>query len=88
VDTLPNVYKPENFRYLGGSYGKCSQKLMMEELMKKGPVVVSFEPDYHFMLYRRGIYHSLSKNTWIDRGLPRPEWTKVDHSVLLVGWGK
>jgi cathepsin C len=60
----------------------------MEEVYKNGPVVVSFEPDYNFMMYKSGIYHSIDSKTWINKGLPKPEWQKVDHSVLLVGWGE
>lgn len=61
---------------------------MMQELIEKGPIVVSFEPDYNFMMYKSGIYHSLDEKTWISKGIPKPEWEKVDHSVLLVGWGE
>lgn len=61
---------------------------MMQELMEKGPIVVSFEPDYNFMMYKSGVYHSLDEKTWISKGIPKPEWEKVDHSVLLVGWGE
>ena len=60
----------------------------MQELKEKGPIVVSFEPDYNFMMYKSGIYHSIDEKTWISKGLPKPEWEKVDHSVLLVGWGE
>jgi len=79
-------YKVKKFGYLGGSYGKCSEELLMRELQKNGPVVVSFEPDYHFMMYRKGIYKSLKSN-WFNKNLQKPEWQKVDHSVTLVGWG-
>ena len=79
-------YKVKNFGYLGGSYGKCSEELLMRELQINGPVVVSFEPDYHFMMYRKGIYKSLKSN-WMSKNLQKPEWQKVDHSVTLVGWG-
>ncbi len=81
------VYKVRDYKYLGGSYGKCSEKLLMQELMENGPVVVSFEPDYHFMMYRKGIYKSLDDKDWMPHRLPKPEWEKVDHSVTLVGWG-
>ncbi len=61
---------------------------MIQELSEKGPIVVSFEPDYNFMMYKSGIYHSIDEKTWISKGIPKPEWEKVDHSVLLVGWGE
>lgn len=88
ISNLPYIYRAKNYRYIGGSYGKCSQKSMMKELYENGPIVVSFEPDYNFMMYKKGIYHSIDEKTWINNGVPRPEWEKVDHSVLLVGWGE
>lgn len=60
----------------------------MKELYENGPLVVSFEPDYNFMMYKSGIYHSIDEKTWMTNGVPKPEWEKVDHSVLLVGWGE
>lgn len=62
---------------------------MMKELYENGPFVVSFEPDYNFMLYQSGVFHSVegfqNQNSPL---LNKPEWEKVDHSVLLVGWGE
>lgn len=58
----------------------------MKEVMREGPIVVSFEPDYLFMLYKKGIYYSVG-DTWLTRKENKPIWTKVDHSVVLVGWG-
>jgi cathepsin C len=72
---------------LGGSYGKCSEYGIMKELYENGPIVFSFEPTYHFMHYKSGIYDSLKEN-WIQQGATKPEWEKVDHSVIAVGWGK
>ena len=88
LKTLPYLYKVVDYKYVGESYGNCSEKKMMEELYKNGPIVVSFEPDYNFMLYKNGIYHSLTQDSWKAKGFPKPDWEKVDHSVLLVGWGK
>jgi hypothetical protein len=31
----------------------------MEEIKNNGPVVVSFEPGYEFMLYQKGIYKNI-----------------------------
>jgi cathepsin C len=59
---------------------------MMKELYTNGPFVVSYEPDYNFMFYKSGIYRSTNCRGNIQQG--RPEWEKVDHSVLLVGWGE
>jgi cathepsin C len=58
----------------------------MKEVYKNGPIVVSFEPDYLFMHYNTGIYYSVG-DTWLTRKENKPIWTKVDHSVVLVGWG-
>lgn len=55
--------------------------------MANGPIVASFEPTPEFMYYGGGIFHSLDAE-WITRGLEKPEWEKVDHTVLLYGWGE
>ena len=61
---------------------------MMEEIKANGPIVVSFEPSYLFMMYKKGIFHELDVKTWMTKGEKRPEWEKVDHSVLCYGWGE
>ncbi len=75
-----------NNRYVGGSYGKCSEENMLREVYQNGPIVISLEPDHSFMFYKSGIYESAKKN-WLVNNLPKPEWDKVDHSMVLVGWG-
>lgn len=40
-----------NYKYLGGSYGRVSESVIMSEIMANGPVVLSFEPSYDFMYY-------------------------------------
>jgi cathepsin C len=76
-----------DYYFLGGSYGKCNEYHIMKELYERGPVVISFEPDYTFMMYKGGVYNSVKKS-WIDKGVSsKPEWQKVDHSVTAVGWG-
>lgn len=37
----------------------------MEEMMENGPIVVSFEPNYDFMYYSEGIYHSVDAEEWL-----------------------
>lgn len=77
----------KNYHYIGGSYGKCSEEAILNEVYQNGPIVVSFEPDYSFMFYKSGIYFS-PNNNWMTNNLSKPEWQKVDHSVVLVGWGE
>ena len=80
-------FTTKKYKYVGGSYGKCSEKFIMEELAKNGPLVISFEPDYSFMFYKKGVYVS-PNNNWYANGLQRPEWIKVDHSVVVTGFGE
>ena len=58
----------ESYQYLGGAYGKSSEKKMMKEIHENGPIVVSFEPGkirffifpgMDFMYYSEGVYHSV-----------------------------
>ena len=83
------IYRVVEYKYLGGSYGKCNENLMLEELQKNGPFVVSFETDLNFIYYKSGIYHSLdsreNNNIFPNQ---KTEWRKIDHSVLLVGFGE
>jgi cathepsin C len=75
-----------NFGYVGGSYGNCDEKQIMKEVYLNGPIVLSLEPDYSFMFYKSGVYQS-PITSWITQKTKRPEWEKVDHSMVLVGWG-
>jgi len=59
----------------------------MIELMNNGPIAVSFEPSASFMYYDGGVYHDV-RPSWVDKNEQQPEWTRVDHSVLLYGWGE
>jgi cathepsin C len=40
------------------------------------------------MFYGGGIYHSAYAADWILNSDERPQWEKVDHSVLCYGWGE
>jgi len=60
----------------------------MRDILENGPTVCSFSPGYTFNMYKSGIYNSISRKTWKILGLTKPEWVKVEHSVLCVGWGK
>merc|ERR1719213_977574 len=59
----------------------------MWELYLNGPLVLSFEPADDFMFYSDGIYQSATpqKNT---NNLVENPWERVDHAVLVVGWGE
>ena len=91
---LDDVYKRKvtvnDYYYVGGSYGKCNEEEMIKELDENGPFVVSFEPSYDFMIYKSGIFESkVVKHNWLNNRITRkPEWQKVDHSVVLVGYGE
>lgn len=88
VSQLAKTYHVGEYRFIGGSYGKSNEREMMIELKENGPIVVSFEPQYDFMYYDSGIYHSVPAADWIQNGEKKPEWEKVDHSVLCYGWGE
>jgi cathepsin C len=77
-------YRANNYRYVGSFYGNSSTEMMMEELVENGPMVVSFEPAEDFMYYSDGIY----KSEGLHSQTSKPEWEKVDHAVLLVGYGE
>ncbi|CAD8136865.1 unnamed protein product [Paramecium octaurelia] len=80
------VYGAKNYKYIGGGYGLSNERDIMMELYTNGPVIMNFEPSYDFMYYESGIYHSVAEHDWSTQD--RPEWEKVDHSVLCYGWGE
>lgn len=88
VSKLGKRYRAANYRYIGGFYGDSNAADMMLELYRNGPIVVAFEPTEDFMYYAGGIFADPRV------GVPAPlrrsstEWQKVDHAVLLVGWGE
>jgi cathepsin C len=45
------------YHYVGGFYGACNDAVMQAELVKNGPLVVSFEVYDDFFHYNSGVYH-------------------------------
>ncbi|CAD7963661.1 unnamed protein product [Amoebophrya sp. A25] len=81
VKSAGRSFRAVNHRYIGGYYGGSDEQDIMEELALNGPLVVSFEPKDDFMYYQSGVYQSSSERI-------HQEWEKVDHAVLLVGYGE
>eukprot|EP00794_Sanderia_malayensis_P005978 gene5978-6674_t len=70
-----------NYYYVGGFYGGCNEELMKVELVKNGPVSISFMVYKDFFHYKSGIYY----HTGLDEKFNPFEIT--NHAVLLVGYG-
>lgn len=82
-----------------GMYHLCEQ-VIREELYKSGPVSIAIEPDPMWYAYKGGILHELPeyKQTSPMEAAPLDDkdcedtqcfiWHKIDHAVLLVGWGE
>ena len=84
-----------DYYYVGGAYGKSNEKNIMRDLYLNGPLTISFEPEENFATYSSGVYTGTKKtiNEIVKAYnkkyvLKRPQWEKVDHSILLVGWGE
>ncbi|KAG7261125.1 hypothetical protein CRUP_004313, partial [Coryphaenoides rupestris] len=71
------------YSYVGGFYGGCSETAMMLELVKNGPMAVSFEVYPDFSRYKGGIYH----HTFVGYASQDP-FELTNHAVLLVGYGR
>merc|ERR1719247_2814677 len=80
VNLLEKRWRADNYHYVGGYYGGASEPEMIRELVTGGPLVASFEPKNDLMYYGGGIYKSVPNQ--------RNEWERVDHAVLLVGFGE
>jgi len=81
-------YRATSHRYVGSWYGNATEQEIMDELVHKGPLVLSFEPADDFMFYSDGVYQSAAtlKKPIVEHPA-LAEWTRVDHAVLLVGYG-
>jgi len=77
---LRKRWRAANHHYVGGYYGASTEQEMIKELVQGGPLVASFEPKNDLMYYSGGVYTSVPNQ--------RTEWEKVDHAVLLVGYGE
>jgi len=80
-------FRAANHRYVGSWYGNSSVEAIKAELYHNGPLVLGLEPAEDFMFYESGIYRSTSSSTSLFRH-GTWEWERVDHAVLLVGWGE
>ncbi|GAB5373460.1 hypothetical protein AAMO2058_001753400 [Amorphochlora amoebiformis] len=49
-------YYIKGYRYLGGYYGACNEKLMMEEILSNGPIVAAFNAPSNLFSYHKGIF--------------------------------
>ena len=79
--------KVTNYYFVGDFYGYTTEDKIYEDLRDYGPLVMSIEPHYLFNSYKSGIFDT-GKKTWKQLNLQKPEWEKVDHSVVLVGYGE
>jgi len=87
-ECIRDLWRAVNFRYIGGFYGSSNEEKILTELVENGPLVVSFEPKNDFMHYKSGIYQSECAPGDSSCGHCGNEWERVDHAVLLIGYGE
>jgi len=78
--------KALDYYYVGDYYGYTNEDNIYADLRDNGPMVISLAPSYLFSSYRSGIFDA-DVNTYKALNIQKPEWQKVDHSVVLVGYG-
>eukprot|EP00929_Paragymnodinium_shiwhaense_P008881 TRINITY_DN112863_c0_g1_i1.p1 TRINITY_DN112863_c0_g1~~TRINITY_DN112863_c0_g1_i1.p1 ORF type:complete len:768 (-),score=165.45 TRINITY_DN112863_c0_g1_i1:48-2351(-) len=81
-----------NHRYVGGYIGAADSDMIMEELVERGPVVVSFRSAKELQDYTGGVFHFTS-----DAGTEQADLEDVtegpqafvgaSHSAVLLGFG-
>jgi cathepsin C len=82
-------YRADHHRYVGSWYGNSSVEMIKAELHRNGPLVLGLEPSEDFMFYSEGVYKSTKKpKQGTQLSIADQEWEKVDHAVLLIGWGE
>ncbi|XP_060583530.1 dipeptidyl peptidase 1-like [Ruditapes philippinarum] len=82
IQTSCKRYYTRDYYYVGGFYGGCNEPLMREELVKNGPIAISFQVYNDFVHYKSGIYHHVDL---LDKFNP---WEITNHVVLIVGYGE
>jgi len=81
-------FRAANHRYVGSWYGNSSVNAIKAEIFKNGPLVLGLEPAEDFMFYSEGIYKSANAANMLRNAEHDQEWERVDHAVLVVGWGE
>ncbi|XP_039257750.2 dipeptidyl peptidase 1-like [Styela clava] len=87
--TKPNCRRHyvDDYWYVGGYYGGCTEDLMKLALVKNGPVAVGFEVYPDFMHYKTGIYHHVFQVSSNSNNLRFDPFELTNHAVLVVGYG-
>ncbi|KJE95476.1 cathepsin C [Capsaspora owczarzaki ATCC 30864] len=80
---LPRLYTVDDFNYVGGYYGNCSELGMIDHLVNYGPLSVSFLVLDSFMTYRSGVYTCDTTPGTVGFN----PFETVSHAVLLIGYG-
>ncbi|CAA9988191.1 dipeptidyl aminopeptidase 1, putative [Plasmodium knowlesi strain H] len=96
----PEKWYAKDYNYIGGCYG-CNQcngeKIMMNEIYRNGPIVASFEATPDFYDYADGVYYVKNfphaRKCTVDATKKNfvynvTGWEKVNHAIVLVGWGE
>ncbi|EEA08506.1 cathepsin C, putative [Cryptosporidium muris RN66] len=86
-DSCNILIKVDEYSYINKVYGKTTPLDLMESIWNEGPVAISLEPTLEFSLYKSGIFKGFyepiaRKHPWAD-----VTWYKVDHAMVLTGWG-
>ena len=89
-------YSVDDYFYIGGYYGASDEEQMMKELRARGPIIGNFEPPSDFSFYKNGIYEYADLSFRDETDEPNTtnmredgmDWERVDHSVLIVGYGE
>ncbi|XP_071485907.1 dipeptidyl peptidase 1-like [Diadema antillarum] len=77
-------YYATGYNYVGGFYGGCNEELMRIQLVKNGPIAVSFMVYDDFLSYKGGIYvHTGIGNAQLKFN----PFEITNHVVLVVGFG-
>lgn len=76
----------ENYHYVGGYYGNCSEVAMMKEIYEKGPIVAGFWAENDLLYYKKGIYkHIMKRGYWQEMAAAQRTAPLFDPSKCMSG---
>jgi cathepsin C len=88
LKALDKVYKVREYYLVGGPYGSSTEENIMMDLWHNGPIAMSMNVVRDFFYYKSGVYKLPEIPAYVREKKARPEFQKLSHSVLCVGWGE
>lgn len=91
-DTENRLFAKE-YGYVGGCYECGGERIMMNEIFKRGPIVAAIDAEKGLINYSGGVFDGVSPDharslSPIERNSGLNGWEYTNHAIALVGFGE